>query len=310
MASGEKSGTGTKVVEIMRLPLVVGVDGSASSLRALDWAVHEAARLALPLKIVHATMEDEDDWEPVCGPENGGGKPCGQDVRQYVIEAAQERARRYDPDLRVNAGLVCGDAVTALLNAGRNAFALVLGARGRGELKDLLLGSVSLIVAARAQCPVIVVRNADLPSVDRYEQVLLGVADAENNSAAVRFAFEVAAARGCALDAVMAWHRPPRTSISKLLDLPRHEDRHGQRTRALLDEALQRSVSAFPSVDVHRTVEEGPARDVLLKHSETTDLLVVGARRGLSRGGLDLGRVNHALLHYSACPVALVPQRN
>ncbi|QGV82431.1 universal stress protein [Streptomyces ficellus] len=292
----------------MWLPLVVGVDGSASSLRALDWAVDEAARLALPLKIVHATMTD--DREPACGLEIGAETPCGQDIAQHVIDAARERARTHRPDLKVTAELVCGDAVTALLNAGRNASALVTGARGRGELKDLLLGSVSLVVAARAQCPVVVVRDGDLPSADRYEQILLGVADAESSSAAVRFAFEVAAARGCALDAVMAWHRPPRTSISKLLDLPRHEDQQAPRTRVLLDEALKQSAGEFPSVDVHRIVEEGSARDVLLKHSEATDLLVVGAQRRLNRSGLHLGRVNHALLHYAACPVALVPQWN
>ncbi|OKK03943.1 hypothetical protein AMK26_20095 [Streptomyces sp. CB03234] len=292
----------------MWLPLVVGVDGSAASLRAVDWAVDEAARLALPLKIVHATMTD--DGEPVCGPETGADHPCGQDIGQHVIDAAQERARTRNPDLKVTAELVWGDAVSVLLNAGRNASALVTGARGRGELKDLLLGSVSLVVAARAQCPVVVVRAGARPSADRYDKILLGVADAESSSAALHFAFEVAAARGCALDAVLAWHRPPRTSISKLLDLPRHEDQHGQRTRALLDEALKQSVGEFPSVDVHRIVVEGPARDVLLKQSETTDLLVVGAQRRLNGSGLHLGRVNHALLHYAACPVALVPQWN
>ncbi|MEU3447505.1 universal stress protein [Streptomyces thermolilacinus] len=304
----EKSGTNKKVVETMWLPLVVGVDGSASSLRALDWAVDEAARLHLPLKIVHATMED--DWEPACGPAAGAANPCGQDIGQYVVDAAQERVRTHNPDLKVTTELVCGDAVTALLNAGRNASALVTGARGRGELKDLLLGSVSLVVAARAECPVVVVRDGDEPPADRFEQVLLGVADAESSSAAVRFAFEVAAARGCALDALMAWQRPARTSISRLLDLPRHEDQLGQRMRALLDEALKQSAGEFPAVDVRRIVVEGPARDVLLTHSETTDLLVVGAHRRHNRGGLDLGRVNHALLHYAACPVALVPQWN
>lgn len=52
VAIGEDFGTDTKAVETMWLPLVVGVDGSVSSLLALDWAVDEAARLALPLKIL------------------------------------------------------------------------------------------------------------------------------------------------------------------------------------------------------------------------------------------------------------------
>ncbi|GGR36935.1 universal stress protein [Streptomyces roseolus] len=293
-------------METVWLPLVAGVDGSASGLRAVDWAVAEASRLALPVKIVHATMEE--DRGASRGPGTGTAIAPGHDVGRYLVQVARERARLRDPDVKVSTELLCGDAVAALLHAGRNASALVIGARGHGELKDLLLGSVSLGVAARAQCPVVVVRDGDKPPADRYGRILLGVADATSGSEAVRFAFELAAARGCVLDAMVAWEHPPRTSISRLLGLPYRDDRGGRRARAVLDEALERSAGEFPSVDVHRVVIEGPARDVLLKHSEATDLLVVGARRRLNHAGLHLGRVNHALLHYAGCSVAVVPQ--
>jgi nucleotide-binding universal stress UspA family protein len=265
---------------------------------ALDWAAHEAARLALPLKIVHATTAEND-----CAT-----NPFGQDTVRHVVDEAELRARRNAPDIEVTTEVVHEEPVTALLNAGCNASALVTGARGRGELKDLLLGSVSLVVAARAQCPVVVVRDGNGPTAEAYGQIMIGVPDATSGSAAVHFAFEVAAARGCSLDAVMAWQRPARPSVSRVLDLPRHDDQDGHRAKALLDEALTGSAGDLPSVDVHRTVVEGPARDVLLERSETTDLLVVGAKRRINRVGLHLGRVNHALLHYAACPVAVVPQ--
>ncbi|MEU1891199.1 universal stress protein [Streptomyces pristinaespiralis] len=288
----------------MWLPLTVGVDGSVPSLLALDWAVREAARLALPLRIVYA--QDEDTHFP--GGDFDVTNPFGRGPGQHVVDAAEERAHLHAQDVKVTAEVVPEDPVTALLDAACNASALVTGARGRGELKDLLLGSVSLAVAARAQCPVVVVRDHGAPAADRYAQVMLGVPDATSSSAAVRFAFEIAAARGCALHAVTAWHRPAPASISRMVDLPRHDDQDGHRARASLEEALTRSAEEFPSVDVHRMVVEGSARDVLLKHSETTDLLVVGAKRRLNRVGLHLGRVNHALLHYAACPVAVVPQ--
>ncbi|MEU0086043.1 universal stress protein [Streptomyces sp. NPDC006274] len=281
----------------MWLPLVVGVDGSDSSMLALDWAAQEAARLALPLKILHATAEDD------CAT-----NPFGQDTARHVVDGAETRAHVRAPDVEVATEIVHEDPVTALLNADCNASALVTGARGRGELKDLRLGSVSLVVAARAQCPVVVVRDENGPTAARYEQIMIGVPDATSGSAAVHFAFEIAAARGRPLDAVMAWHRPARTSIGRMLDLPSGDDEDRRRAEALLDEALTGSAGEFPSVDVHRVVVEGPARDVLLKRSETADLLVVGAQRRINRVGLHLGRVNYALLHYAACPVAVVPQ--
>ncbi|MDF3142987.1 universal stress protein, partial [Streptomyces sp. T21Q-yed] len=57
-----------------------------------------------------------------------------------------------------------------------------------------------------------------------------------------------------------------------------------------------------------RTVE-GHARRVLVDASHEADLLVVGARRREGHFGLQLGRVAHAVLHHSACPVAVVPHR-
>ncbi|MFG3496542.1 universal stress protein [Streptomyces sp. NPDC047928] len=261
----------------MTLPLVVGVDGSRSSLLALDWAVDEAANLDLPLRIVHAAQAPGSD----------------------VAAAAETRARGRRPGVRTETRTVLDDPVAALMDEAPNATALVTGARGHGGLNGLLLGSVSLAVAARAQCPVVVVRDEQGTAEERRGTILLGVADAAGSSEAVRFAFRLADARGSGVDAVCAWCCPAPGTV---------EPQDGSEAGALLDEALADAVAAHPSVDVRRLAVEGPARDVLLKHSVTSDLLVVGARRRHDRVGLHLGRVNHAMLHYADCPVAVVPQ--
>jgi len=94
----------------MELPLIVGVDGSDSSLVALDRATDEAVR--------HGT--------------------------------AGERVQRRRPEVKASADVVAEDAaVEVLLRAGHDACALLTGSRGRGGLKGLLLGSVGLTVAAR-----------------------------------------------------------------------------------------------------------------------------------------------------------------
>ncbi|WP_037660633.1 universal stress protein, partial [Streptomyces aurantiacus] len=75
-----------------------------------------------------------------------------------------------------------------------------------------------------------------------------------------------------------------------------------------LDAALHAAVRAHGAVDVRREAVEGQARAALLDASATADLLVVGARRRTGHTGLQLGRVNHAVLHHAACPVAVVPR--
>ncbi|MFF6994305.1 universal stress protein [Streptomyces sp. NPDC008313] len=239
----------------MENPLVVGVDGSESSLLAVDWAADEAARHGLPLRLVHAFL-----WERYerARPAFRTDRPAGEVMAQNIVASCAERARLRDPQVKVSADVVAADAVPTLLRAGSEAFALVTGVRGRGEVTGLLLGSVSLTVAARAMCPVVVVRGEERVLRGSVGRVVVGVGDATGVSAA-------------------------------------------------LDDALREAVREHPEVDVSRRTVEGPAHRVLLEASADADLIVVGAQRRHGHFGLQLGSVAHALLHHSACPVAVVP---
>ncbi|MET8135200.1 MULTISPECIES: universal stress protein [unclassified Streptomyces] len=294
----------------MELPLVVGVDGSEPGMRAVDWATDEAALRGLPLRLVYASL-----WERYEGAAlaEGLGRSSEQIMADTVVEAAAERARRRDAAVRVTTEVVPDDAVGALLREGLNATALVLGSRGRGGIAERLLGSVSLTVAARAHCPVIVLRGShDNQARDsRYRRVVLGVGDPAHGSAAARFAFREAAERGVALEAVRAWRWPAHESVDHPLMAGEPARLHEQRAVEVLDKALSGAAEEYPAVDVRRRTVEGTARTVLLDASTEADLLVVGVRRHDSHGhiGMQLGRVAHAALHHAACPVAVVPQR-
>jgi nucleotide-binding universal stress UspA family protein len=74
-------------------------------------------------------------------------------------------------------------------------------------------------------------------------------------------------------------------------------------------EVLAHLADAPEGVELHRRTAEGPARKVLLDASADAGLLVVGAQWRHGHFGLQIGRVAHAVLHHSACPVAVVPQR-
>lgn len=290
----------------MELPLVVGVDGSDSSLLAVDWAADACALHGRPLRLVHASR-----WERYerAVPSFSTGRPAGDVMAEHIVASCVERARLRAPGVKVSGETVPDDAVSALLGAATEAFALVVGERGRGELSGLLLGSVSLAVAARALCPVVVVRGAEPRVRGSHGPVVVGVGDEPERASAVGFAVREAELRGCALTAVRAWRSPAHEPMDRPLPADHTDQGHRERASADLDEALRESVREHPDVEIRRRPVEGPAHRVLLDASVGADLMVVGAVRRQGRFGLQLGRVAHALLHHSACPVAVVPQR-
>ncbi|MGQ4388656.1 universal stress protein [Streptomyces sp. SAS_270] len=290
----------------MELPLVVGVDGSDGSLAAVDWAVDEAARHGLPLRLVYASL-----WERYEGavPSDKLERPSERVMAEHVIASAAERARLRDPEVKVSAEVVPEEAVSTLLREGRNASVLVTGSRGRGELTGLLLGSVGLAVAARAHSPVVVVRGDKAGLEATHERIVLGAGETATAGEAVRFAFHEAEVRGCTLDVVRAWRCPAHEGADhpKLAEDPAH--RHEERASALLDSLLEDASADHPGVRVRRSTVEGPARKVLLARSAAADLVIVGAQRRSGHLGLQLGRVAHMLLHHADCPVAIVPHQ-
>ncbi|WP_055614262.1 universal stress protein [Streptomyces phaeochromogenes] len=292
----------------MELPLVVGVDGSEPSMRAVDWAADEATLRGVPLRLVYASL-----WERYEGAALAEGidRPSEQVLADNIVEAAAKRAHRRDVDLKISTEVLPEEPVPALLGEGRNASALVVGARGRSGIAELLLGSVSLAVAARADCPVIVLRGSHDSQADAgmRRPIVLGVGEDAHSTEAVRFAFQEAEERRVALEAVRAWRCPSHESAEHPLLAGEPAHHHEQRAVETLEAVLREVVADHPSVELRRRVVEGTAREALLDASADAGLLVVGTRRRQGHFGLQLGRVAHAVLHHSACPVAVVPQR-
>lgn len=287
----------------MELPLVVGVDGSEPSLRALDWAVDDTARRGVPLRVLYAS-----GWEWHKGHEPSFGVHRGK-VRVYsdhIVAQAVERALRRAAAVQVSGEALAEDPAAALVRESRTACAVVVGSRGRGELAGLLLGSVGLSVAAHAEGPVVVVRGDEDHRAAVFGQVAVGVGGPDQATAAVALAFEAAERRGAVLRAVHAWRCPDR----EVPDFPRAADAtdgHQWRAEMQLDEVLRAPMRAHPTVTVRREVVEGRVRTALLNVTTASDLVVLGARRSTGHVGLQLGPFNHALLHHAACPVAVVP---
>ncbi|QEU97067.1 universal stress protein [Streptomyces kanamyceticus] len=285
----------------MDKPLIVGVDGSDPSLRALDWAVDEAAAHGVPLRVVHASRWE---WYEGHEPSFGINRPSVEVLSDHIAASAVERALRRTTAVKVTSEILPEDPALALVRLSPEAGAIVVGSRGRGELAELLLGSVSLSVAAHAASPVIVVRGREENVTGGFHTVVLGIDEPEEAAPSTEFAFHEAQTLNAAVTAVHAWRCPAR----EVPDFPTtvHED-HQRRAAAQVDEAVRDATAARPEITVHREIAEGHARAVLLDASRTADLLVVGARRRKGHVGMQLGPVNHAVLHHAACPVAVVP---
>ncbi|MFG3200975.1 universal stress protein [Streptomyces sp. NPDC048192] len=286
----------------MTRPITAGVDGSEESLAALDWACREAVRRGSALRVVHAWRYAESLATADRDTQHGW-------VSQGVADAVRGVSERH-PELRVGVDVVEGDPVDVLSGAGTEAEMLVLGSRGHGAVLGFLLGSVGRQVITEASRPVVLVRAGDRPAAEAAgRDVVVGQhGDPEDSAAALRFAFETAAARGAAVRAVRAWTLPPVFAYSpgslKLLD-----DAGGLEPyeRQALAEALRPWRERFPGVPVAEQVEMGSAGQVLLAAAERAQLVVVGRRAHRGAVGARIGSVAHGVLHHAGCPVAVVP---
>jgi nucleotide-binding universal stress UspA family protein len=277
-------------VQQTRRPVVVGVDGSVSAERAARWAAEEAARRHAPLRVVQVV----------------GRTAFGPEAQQELtataradVAAAARIARETALDVPVEKVVLDGSAVRRLLDESAGAQLVVLGDRGVGGVVGLLAGSVAVSLAARGECPVVVVRGG----TPAEGPVVVGVDGSPVSEGAVAVAFEAAAARSVPLVAVYAWRDlvpppgpyppPDRASLE-------------QQGRAELAERLAGWCGKYPDVVVRRVVvPDGPAR-ALVEQSVAAQLVVLGSHGRGGLGALLLGSVSHAVLHRSGCPVMIV----
>ncbi|WP_320783267.1 universal stress protein [Streptomyces sp. CRN 30] len=287
--------------------VVVGVDGSASGLAAVEVAALEARSRRAALRVVHAFL-----WPAMHAPLGPSplGPPEGglRNMVERLVKEAVERARATAPGTEVEHAVLTGEPLTVLEAQSRTAELVVVGSRGTGGFVGLLVGSTAVHLAAHGRCPVLVVRERPHTG----GPVVLGVDGSAAGERAVDFAFAEAALRNAPLVALHAWTTwnapmpaPQDASMpyaNARQALPEGEER-------LLAEALTGRQDRYPGVPVERRVVHGRTREALIEASRSAQLLVVGGRGRGGFAGLLLGSVSQALLHHAHCPVAVVRGR-
>ncbi len=135
--------------------VVVGVDGSKPSLRALAVAFDEAARSGGTLDVLHAweahsasdpTLSTSSDWSTY------------EANLEKIVESAIATLRSENPDVKVDYEVVRSEPVQALVDRTEGAAMLVVGSRGSGGFAGLHVGSTALRLISRVHCPLLMTR--------------------------------------------------------------------------------------------------------------------------------------------------------
>ncbi len=289
-------------------PVVVGVDGSEESLRAVEWAAREADRHGAPLRIVSAPAMPPRMWASAPAP-HGVARVLG-DVPRRALGEAITRAREVAPDLLVDADLLTGPPSLAVTASGSGALLLVVGARGAGGFAAMLLGSVSRYAAMNAPCPVAVVRE-ETSVVHR--EIVVGIRDPHDVTATLPFSFEEAALRGATLVAVHAWYWSPSPfgdpAGREMAAHPADPERVSADASQPLAETLRRWREKYPAVPVREEIVHGHPARVLASYTARADLVVVGRHDGQEIGPA-VGAVQHGVLNHAHGPVAIIPVKS
>ena len=141
--------------------IVVGVDNSTHSQRALDWAINEAAIRKAPLTVV-TVIQEIAGWYGVPLP-NMADAPLAEKIGKAVreqVEAAVARLDEPGPE-SIKVRSLTGSPSQRILAVAADADMIVLGSRGSGGFAKLMLGSVSSQVTQHAHCPVVIIPADD-----------------------------------------------------------------------------------------------------------------------------------------------------
>jgi nucleotide-binding universal stress UspA family protein len=285
--------------------IVIGVDGSTSSKQALAWAVDQAVAEHRPITLLHAVPSTTPVWlDPAGSTAREARELSLRDKGQDVLDRARADVHRLEPGLTVYDECRIDDPREALVELSETASMIVLGSRGRGHMRSLLLGSTAVAVVRHSRCPVIVHRPTD-PSPTRHG-IAVGADASADSLPVLEFAYREASIRNLSLTVVHSfWYfQQPATAAEALLVEPTAAM---TQQRLALAETLAGFAEKYPDVTVRTEIDQGVPERYLLRLADQMNLLVVGAHHGTRAEQFMFGSVSVWLVEHATCPVAVVP---
>jgi nucleotide-binding universal stress UspA family protein len=298
-------------------PVVVGVDFSAPSQTAIDYAAWQAEQQHRDLLLIHG----HDNLAQVGVPAiTGYDTGLLNEAEAKLSELCKEVAAAH-PDLKVSGRVRRRSGAAALVDASETAALVVVASRGHGVLHQFFAGSVASQTTAHAACPVVVVRPpeegdeavaapVELPGKG---PVLVGVDGSTFSSAAVEFAFAEASRRGVPVVAVSVWSMQDISDLSGQRswreDASQWQRRVEEDSDRVVAEAVAGLAERYPEVLVQpfSIHDVSPYQGLLIgAHQVHPDLIVVGSRGIGGFAGLLLGSVSQRVVNYGPGSIAVV----
>jgi nucleotide-binding universal stress UspA family protein len=283
--------------------IVVGIDGSTSSGRALRWAADQAAAEHRPLTLVHTIPAGALAYPSPANVTIAEARMALEGSGRAMLEAARGDVHDLAPDVDVRMVLQYADAADQLVTMSDGAAMVVVGSHGRGPVRSRLLGSVSVRLVRQAECPVVVVRPGRTGTV--RNGVVVGVDALPESQPVLEFAYREASLRALPLTVVHAEWAPASGTLEAVCLPITPQERESE--MLALAEAMAGMAEKYPDVRVTTRVAEGRPEDVLVRLGERMDLVVVGAHQAHGLPRILFGSVSVAVVEHATCPVAVVP---
>ncbi|MBB4984248.1 universal stress protein [Streptomyces nymphaeiformis] len=277
--------------------IVVGIDPIKNWHMALAWAADEAHRRERGLRLVVAVPPHHDTQHVDDTPRHLAQRQVGTEALHTALAWANAR----QPGVEAASSLLDGFPAEVLAGLSHDAGMIVLGSRHLSRTEEYLsAGSLVVPVTAKADCPVVVVGDAEHVTQE-MPYLVVGVDGSESSRAALAWAFEEADLRRCALRAIAVW-QPPVFSLHSSDTLFHAE-------RRLLSETTAGWAEKYPDVRLTHEVPIGSPVETLANAAEHALAVVIGRRGRGGYTGMRVGSVAHGLLHRAHCPVITVPAR-
>ena len=286
--------------------VLLATDGSDDARSACEWLARRPLPAGSRLRVVSAVSVPPS---PLDIPTVHQFVTSLREEAQHAAEAAWKRLASSFADSEAHA--LDGDAREVILQMAEEwpADLIVLGARGLGAVAGVLLGSVSLAVARRAHCSVLVVK----PGTVAGPHIVIGVDGSPQAAEAVRFVARLPLAPLTVVRLTGAVQPPPMPATTPRIARGLVQEARMQIVQertAALERALAKAARSFEGVakNVERQMLVGSPTDVLLGAAARPDvgLVVVGARGLGAVQRVLLGSVSENVLRHAEKPVLIV----
>ncbi len=285
--------------------IVVGVDGSEHNQPAVGWACHEAEETKKTLVLIAGTEGLPMPTMPIPRFSSDYTVDSSEEQTRALLNRVRGEIKARTPNLDIATLVTVGKPADIIVESAEKADMVVVGKRGIGAVKRVLVGSTSIAVAGRSRVPVVVVPDQWVQTSHPGAPMVVGIDGSSRDQAVLEFALRRARDGAVPLIAVYAWQLPQIYSWS-----PEDIATWSKQAGDALEDKLQPLADLYPEVKIVRSHKPGSAVVELLEAANDAQLIVLGRHTPPDHlGGFAFGSTSRGVLHYSTCPVAVIPDQ-